>query len=150
MQDKLITLRKKLALAITKHDYIKAAKIETQIKTLAGSKQHFTLDSITGTMSDKVKYDTILLMNRVFTIADILQGYALDLESAAMKIDNSVESVQICKKAKQAASTCLSITKEISAFSSPQHIECFQAMCDEIDMCTKNIINKYHQKTMNK
>lgn len=149
-EQRLINLRLKLAEAIKKRDYLKASKFQNDINNLLSQGEVITLSSMINNKTEEERDKVIVTMNKVFAFADLLQGYALDFQSLVQKMDNRVQSVDICRKAKEAARICLSITKEVSQYKDEKFNETFQNMCDEIDMVTSNIIYKHYQKSKNK
>lgn len=145
-EQRLLNLRTKLADAMKRRDYIKASKLQSEISVLLKQTEGCTLDSINKDLSVQEQNESIILMNKVMIMADLLQGYARDFFAFVKKRDSSIQSIDICRKANEAANLCLSITKNISATFDEDYVNNFQSICDETDVLICKVLKKNLQK----
>lgn len=143
--NRLNELRKKMNDAIMHRQYTKVAKIQKQIQTELARKENVSLKSLLPHMTQEQTESSLMKMHKVFVIADLLYGYALDFENDIRKYDPSMET-HVFRKVKEIAKVSREITKNVDDFHCDRFSENFGMMCDECSMVIENIIYKYRQR----
>lgn len=146
----MMELRKKLSEAIRDNQYLKVIKLQKEITLLEKklSEECVTVKEVIEELTPREKDKIIILMNKVFVLADLLHGYSNDFEAAIRRISPNLINIPVCEEARRASKMCLDITKSIDR-KDERFLENFQNMCDEIDLVACNIINKYQQRAKN-
>ena len=145
MNRKLEQLQKKLSEAIMNRQYSKVAKIQSQIKTEMSRREFVPLQSLLPKMTEEQTEESLIKMHKVFILADMLYGFALDFESTIQKYDPSM-SLMIVNKVREISKTSREITKNVDDLHAEILSENFGNMCDECSMVMENIIYKYRQR----
>ena len=144
-ENRLQQLRAKLKDAMMKQQYTKVAKLQQQIKTEMLRKEWVPLSSLLPNMDEKEREAQLMKMHKVFAVADLLYGYALDFENDLKKFDPSMELL-VVRKVKEIAKISREITKNVDDFNCQHLSDNFGNMCDECSMVLENIIYKYRQR----
>ena len=146
---KMVELRSKLCEAVKKNEYLKILKLQKEIVELEQilGQEEITVKELIKELPQSEKDKIVVLMNKVFAMADLLHGYANDFQSVMSKLEPNIIDVPVCKTARSASKMCLQITKEVSKHKDIKFVEDFQDMCDEIDLVASNIINRQYQRS---
>ena len=145
INNRLTQLQKKLHECIMKQQYTKASKIQKQIQTELQRKELVPLQTLLPQMTSVQTEEALMKMHKVFIIADMLYGFALDFESTIQKYDPSM-SLHVVNKVREIHKLSSDITKNVDALHCDRLSETFGDMCDECRLVIENIIYKYRQR----
>ena len=87
MNNKIITLQEKLKVALRNQKYTEVVKLQNQLKQELNRKENVPLSTILPQMTPKEVEDALCKMHKVFIIADILYGFAMEFEETIQKFD---------------------------------------------------------------
>lgn len=126
-------------------DYAKAAKTMAQLEKLRHTPQRVALKSLLPSMTEQDKREALRAMHRVFILADMLDGFAIDFQEVLRKFDPTI-TVNISQQASTAAKQLQQIVKELDLVGSPEMSQEFGDMCDRIKLNINNEIFKLENK----
>lgn len=149
MNNKIITLQEKLKVALRNQKYTEVVKLQNQLKQELNRKENVPLSTILPQMTPKEVEDALCKMHKVFIIADILYGFAMEFEETIQKFDPSME-MHVVKKIRDISSISRGITKEVDRLGCNRLSETFGDMCDEVSLLIENVIYKYRQREKNR
>lgn len=145
MNNKLAQLQKKLNEAIMAQQYTKVAKLQKQIKTEMSRRELVPLQTLLPQMTPEQTEQALLKMHKVFVLADMLYGFALDFEGTIQKYDPSM-TLLVTNKIREIKKVSSEITKNVDDLHCDRLSESFGDMCDECSLVIENIIYKYRQR----
>lgn len=145
MNNKLTELQKKLNQAILAQQFTKVAKIQKQIQIEKSRRELVPLKNLLPGMTPEETEDSLMKMHKVFVMADMLYGFALDFEKTVQKYDPTMQLL-IVNKVRQIGKLSRDITKNVDDFHCEHLSENFGNMCDECGLVIENIIYKYRQR----
>ena len=145
MNNRLVELKKKLRDALLSGQYTKAAKLQKQIQIEKSRKELVPLNTLLPEMTPEQTEEALMKMHKVFVMADMLYGFALDFESTIQKYDPSM-TLLVTNKVRQIKQVSSEITKNVDALGCDRLSEQFGDMCDECSLVVQNIIYKYRQR----
>ena len=90
MNNRLVELQKKLRDALLSGQYTKVAKLQKQIQIEKSRKELVPLNTLLPEMTPEQTEEALMKMHKVFVMADMLYGFALDFESTIQKYDPSM------------------------------------------------------------
>ena len=96
-------------------------------------------------MTPEQTEEALMKMHKVFVMADMLYGFALDFESTIQKYDPSM-TLLVTNKVRQIKKISSEITQNVDALGCDRLSEQFGDMCDECSLVVQNIIYKYRQR----
>lgn len=145
MNNKLTELQKKLNQAILAQQFTKVAKIQKQIQIEMSRREFVPLKNLLPDMTPEETEESLMKMHKVFVMADMLYGFALDFEKSVQKYDPTMQLL-IVNKVRQIGKLSRDITKNVDDFHCEQLSENFGNMCDECGLVIENVIYKYRQR----
>lgn len=145
MNNKLTELQKKLNQAILAQQFTKVAKIQKQIQIEKSRRELVPLKNLLPDMTPEETEESLMKMHKVFVMADMLYGFALDFEKTVQKYDPTMQLL-IVNKVRQIGKLSRDITKNVDDFHCDHLSENFGNMCDECGLVIENIIYKYRQR----
>ena len=145
INNRLTQLPKKLKDALLSGQYTKAAKIQKQISLEKSRKELVPLNTLLPEMTPEQTEEALMKMHKVFVMADMLYGFALDFESTIQKYDPSM-TLLVTNKVRQIKKISSEITQNVDALGCDRLSEQFGDMCDECSLVVQNIIYKYRQR----
>lgn len=145
INNRLTQLQKKLKDALLSGQYTKAAKIQKQISLEKSRKELVPLNTLLPEMTPEQTEEALMKMHKVFVMADMLYGFALDFESTNQKYDPSM-TLLVTNKVRQIKKISSEITQNVDALGCDRLSEQFGDMCDECSLVVQNIIYKYRQR----
>lgn len=145
INNRLTQLQKKLKDALLSGQYTKAAKIQKQISLEKSRKELVPLNTLLPEMTTEQTEEALMKMHKVFVMADMLYGFALDFESTIQKYDPSM-TLLVTNKVRQIKKISSEITQNVDALGCDRLSEQFGDMCDECSLVVQNIIYKYRQR----
>lgn len=145
INNRLTQLQKKLKDALLSDQYTKAAKIQKQISLEKSRKELVPLNTLLPEMTTEQTEEALMKMHKVFVMADMLYGFALDFESTIQKYDPSM-TLLVTNKVRQIKKISSEITQNVDALGCDRLSEQFGDMCDECSLVVQNIIYKYRQR----
>ena len=148
MNNKLTQLQKKLNEAIMAQQYTKVVKLQKQIKTEMSRRELVPLQSLLPQMTPEQTEEALIKMHKVFVLADMLYGFAVDFESTIQKYDPSM-TLLVTNKVREIKKVSSEITKNVGDLHCDRLSESFGDMCDECSYVIENIIYKYRQREKN-
>lgn len=148
MNNKLTQLQKKLSEAIMSQQYTKVVKLQKQIKTEMSRRELVPLQSLLPQMTPEQTEEALIKMHKVFVLADMLYGFAVDFESTIQKYDPSM-TLLVTNKVREIKKVSSEITKNVDDLHCDRLSESFGDMCDECSYVIENIIYKYRQREKN-
>lgn len=143
--NRLTQLQKKLKDSLLSGQYTKAAKIQKQITLEKQRKELVPLNTLLPEMTQEQTEEALMKMHKVFVMADMLYGFALDFESTIQKYDPSM-TLLVTNKVRQIKKISSEITQNVDALGCDRLSEQFGDMCDECSLVVQNIIYKYRQR----
>ena len=143
--NRLTQLQKKLKDALLSGQYTKAAKIQKQISLEKSRKELVPLNTLLPEMTTEQTEEALMKMHKVFVMADMLYGFALDFESTIQKYDPNM-TLLVTNKVRQIKKISSEITQNVDALGCDRLSEQFGDMCDECSLVVQNIIYKYRQR----
>ena len=145
MNNRLVELQKKLNQAILAQQFTKVAKIQKQIQIEKSRRELVPLNTLLPEMTPEQTEEALMKMHKVFVMADMLYGFALDFESTIQKYDPSM-TLLVTNKVRQIKKVSSEITQNVDALGCARLWEQFGDMCDECSLVVQNIIYKYRQR----
>ena len=145
INNRLTQLQKKLKDALLSGQYTKVAKIQKQISLEKSRKELVPLNTLLPEMTTEQTEEALMKMHKVFVMADMLYGFALDFESTIQKYDPSM-TLLVTNKVRQIKKISSEITQNVDALGCDRLSEQFGDMCDECSLVVQNIIYKYRQR----
>ena len=145
MNNRLVELQKKLRDALLRGQYTKAAKLQKQIQIEKSRRELVPLKNLLPGMTPEETEESLMKMHKVFVMADMLYGFALDFEKTVQKYDPTMQLL-IVNKVRQIEKLSRDITKNGDDFHCEHFSEQFGDMCDECSLVVQNIIYKYRQR----
>lgn len=145
MNNKLTELQKKLNQAILAQQFTKVAKIQKQIQIEKSRRELVPLKNLLPGMTPEETEESLMKMHKVFVMADMLYGFAIDFEQTVQKYDPTMQLL-IVNKVRQIGKLSRDITKNVDDFHCEHLSENFGNMCDECGLVIENIIYKYRQR----
>ena len=143
--NRLTQLQKKLKDSLLSGQYTKAAKIQKQITLEKQRKELVPINTLLPEMTQEQTEEALMKMHKVFVMADMLYGFALDFESTIQKYDPSM-TLLVTNKVRQIKKISSEITQNVDALGCDRLSEQFGDMCDECSLVVQNIIYKYRQR----
>ena len=145
MNNRLVELQKKLNQAILKQQFTKVAKIQKQIQIEKSRRELVPLKNLLPGMTPEETEDSLMKMHKVFVMADMLYGFAIEFEQTVQKYDPTMQLL-IVNKVREIGKLSRDITKNVDDFHCQHLSENFGNMCDECGLVIENIIYKYRQR----
>lgn len=145
MNNRLIELQKKMRDAILCGQYTKVAKLHKQIQIEKSRRELVPLKSLLPGMTPEETEDSLMKMHKVFVMADMLYGFAIDFEQTVQKYDPTMQLL-IVNKVREIGKLSRDITKNVDDFHCQHLSENFGNMCDECGLVIENVIYKYRQR----
>lgn len=145
-EKKILNLQEKLAKAYRSYNLAEVARLQGEINRLEKTTVTAPMNNILERVDEKKRTEVLNTMHKMFILSDLLYGVAIDFENAIRKIDSSITTVHVVRKAKSAADDLRSITREIDTLKDDYLSETFGDMADETDIILTNVINKYRNR----
>ena len=145
MNNRLVELQKKLNQAILAQQFTKVAKIQKQIQIEKSRRELVPLKNLLPGMTPEETEDSLMKMHKVFVMADMLYGFAIEFEQTVQKYDPTMQLL-IVNKVREIGKLSRDITKNVDDFHCQHLSENFGNMCDECGLVIENIIYKYRQR----
>ena len=145
MNNRLVELQKKLRDALLSGQYTKAAKLQKQIQIEKSRRELVPLKNLLPGMTPEETEDSLMKMHKVFVMADMLYGFAIEFEQTVQKYDPTMQLL-IVNKVREIGKLSRDITKNVDDFHCQHLSENFGNMCDECGLVIENIIYTYRQR----
>ena len=145
MSNKLIELQKKMRDALLSGQYTKVAKLQKQIQIESSRRELVPLQKLLPGMTPEETEQSLMKMHKVFVVADMLYGFAIEFEKTIQKYDPTMQLL-VVNKVREIGKLSRDITRNVDDFHCDHLSENFGNMCDECSLVIENIVYKYRQR----